>query len=174
MDSAAGPRRDLEASKGPRVREPGDLFTQHLVGSEHILELLGLFGCEYRECRTTSAPNLRVAPGTSKGELLCIQDGVVWDGQTFPHAKVEYKDLPDAHERGRGLLPHLHGDLQKRFPGIYCGDESGLEDLATDDTLELKGYELGKQLRAKAVLGEATTQKNGPKFRKQPLADSTV
>ena len=38
---------------------PADLFTKHLASREKVHQLLGLFGCEYREGRAKSAPLLR-------------------------------------------------------------------------------------------------------------------
>ena len=38
---------------------PADLFTKHLPSREKVHQLLGLFGCEYREGHPESAPLLR-------------------------------------------------------------------------------------------------------------------
>ena len=89
---------------------------------------------------------MRVAPGTSKGELLVLHDSVMWDGYQFPCAEGEL-DLPEAHCRRQGLLPHLHDNLAEIFPRIHCEIDSACSDLATNDSLELKGYELGKATR---------------------------
>ena len=102
-----------------------------------------MFGCEYMDGRPQSAPSLRAAVGTSKGELLAVEDSVQWDGRTFPRAEGEYRDLPDAYSRMQGLLPHLHRDLCKRFPQIHCGENGGLEDAAVSDALEARGTALG-------------------------------
>ena len=61
----------VELRKVKGTENPGDLFTKHLVGEDKIQELLKTFGCEYREGRAKSAPNLRVAPGKSKGFCTC-------------------------------------------------------------------------------------------------------
>ena len=49
---------------------PADLFTKHLTSRDKIHELLGKFGCRYRDGRSVTAPTLRAGAGTSKGEAL--------------------------------------------------------------------------------------------------------
>ena len=95
------PVRDgtFELRKVKGTENPADLFTKYLTGNEKVVELLRMFGCEYMDGRPQSAPSLRAAVGTSKGELLAVEDSVQWDGRTFPRAEGEYRDLPDAYSR---------------------------------------------------------------------------
>ena len=67
----------------------------------------------------------------------------MWDGYRFPRAEGE-SDLPEAHCRRQGLLPHLHDNLAELFPRIHCEIDNNFDDFATSDNLELRGYELGK------------------------------
>ena len=62
-------RKDFEVGKVDGTKNPADLFTKHLTSRERIHNLLELFGCVYRDGRSSKAPQVREALGTSKGEI---------------------------------------------------------------------------------------------------------
>ena len=156
----------FELRKVRGSENPADLLTKHLVGGDRIPELLKLFGCEFRSGRAESAPMLREAAGTSKGELLACQDQadeetveamvdaipadllVEWHGQAFPRAdgdgETGVRDLPEAFPCRAGLLPHQHLDEQQRFPKAYGDFDFGDEDLEGVDVISEHGGRLGQ------------------------------
>ena len=143
----------LELRKVKGTENPGDLFTKHLVGAEKIEQLLQLFGCSFSSGRPENAPAMREAVGTSKGELLTVTDEieqlpeelrVTWQGRCFPRAEG-YDDLPDAHTSRRGLLPHLHADLDSRFPRAEFPADEENEPQEPEDWLEQRGQKIGKR-----------------------------
>ena len=75
---------------------PADLFTKHLPSKDKIHQLTALFGCEYREGRSATAPLLRPNIGQQDGHLpdddgsdplphFVIQEAKVHDGSKLPH-----------------------------------------------------------------------------------------
>ena len=89
---------------------PADLFTKHLPSREKVHQLLGLFGCEYREGRAAAAPLLRPhdVDGRQGGHSAIDMD--------LPTCAVAESDVP--HDVTR--LPHKHSDneISKLFPLI--------------------------------------------------------
>ena len=120
---------------------PADLFTKHLTSRDKIHELLGKFGCRYRDGRSVTAPTLRVGAGTSKGEALMELCGELGP---FPVVSFEGVEVPEAHRCIEGLLPHEHPDLSERFPQAEaCIDQGDL------DPFEHRGLETEGVARAK-------------------------
>jgi hypothetical protein len=130
---------------------PADLFTKHLTSRERVHNLLELFGCVYRSGRAEKAPKMRKDMGTSKGEMLKLtaelgEDVVTWQGRLFraDRAASGEEVLPEAFPTVNGLLPHLHDDLEDRFPRALAGPDAGDEEPEEDQELEKRGEELGK------------------------------
>ena len=89
---------------------PADLFTKHLASREKVHQLLGLFGCEYRQGRAQAAPLLRPMDSDDR------QGGHSIEGDMLPAYSAEIE--PELHDAGR--LPHLHSEAEiaKMFPTI--------------------------------------------------------
>ena len=85
---------------------PADLFTKHLPSSIKIAQLVKLFGCEYREGRSTAAPLLR--PQTSTGG----------EGGQPSSGYLPAFGVREAEAHDIAVLPHMHGlrELARLFP----------------------------------------------------------
>ena len=143
----------FELRKVKGTENPGDLFTKHLTSSARISALLELFGCRHVGGRPANAPALREAVGTSKGELLTLDDEIrqlpndlqaVWQGRLFPRAEG-YEGVPDAHACQTGVLPHMHADIERRFPKASFDCEETGEPQEPIDPLEQHGLHIGIQ-----------------------------
>ena len=93
---------------------------------------------------------MRTGLGTSKGELLSVQaqhtELMDWQGKLFPVGESMGELVtPEAFHSVNGVLPHLHDDLEERFPKALAGQ--GMEDVdpPNDDVLEQRGERIGKQ-----------------------------
>ena len=88
---------------------PADLFTKHLASREKVHQLLGLFGCQYREGRPVAAPLLRPMDDIDQegGHLV----------SSLPSFKLEEFEA-ELHDITR--LPHMHskGEIERMFPTI--------------------------------------------------------
>ena len=95
---------------------PADLFTKHLPSREKIHQLIGLFGCEYRDGRAASAPLLRPLEGDN-GQ----QGGHLAGGDPLPTFAAHTDDVP--HDETR--LPHAYSDddIARLFPTIEAAPE---------------------------------------------------
>ncbi len=145
---------DLRKVRGDA--NPADLFTKHLLSGERITALLRLFGCTYAGGRPETAPALRQASGTQKGELLSIREQgeqtelMDWGGRKFPCSRwspgEDAEDIlvPEAYEHDVGVLPHEHSLCESFFPRAHAAPEKGDEDMATDDSWEARGVHLGR------------------------------
>ena len=78
---------------------PADLFTKHLPSREKIHQLIGFFGCEYRDGRAASAPLLRLLE-EDNGQ----QGGHLTGDDPFPTFAAHTDDIP--HDETR--LPHAY------------------------------------------------------------------
>ena len=141
--------QSIELFKVRGEENPADLFTKHLAGRDRIGSLLELFGCVYRGGRPDAAPKMRTALGTSKGELLSVQaqhtELIDWDGRRFPVGSgVEEVAVPEAFRCEEGVLPHMHRDVEERFPRAIAGEALQDVDPPNDDSLEKYGERLGK------------------------------
>ena len=129
---------------------PADLFTKHLVCRDRIQSLLRLFGCSYRDGRAATAPRVRADAGTSKGELLRLEaagvDLVEHDGRQFPTVECDGERVVEALPSRPDLLPHLHEDMEERFPRARACEALEDDDPVSHDGLEARGVHLGKQL----------------------------
>ncbi len=128
---------------------PADLFTKHLVSQDRIYALLKLFGCSYRDGRAAVAPKIRVEAGTSKGELLRLEAAgaptMEWHGRRFPAVEVEGEQVAEALPQRPDTLPHLHEDLEERFPKAHACEPSVDEDPPEHRGWEARGIRLGKR-----------------------------
>ena len=90
---------------------PADLFTKHLPSREKVHQLLGLFGCEYREGRASAAPLLRPLDVDGRQGAQPTIDSVL---PTFLNSVA--CDVP--HDVAR--LPHKHSakEMDELFPVI--------------------------------------------------------
>lgn len=94
---------------------PADLFTKHLPSREKVHQLLMLFGCEYREGRPSSAPQLRPMGSDNREGGHPIDSHL----PTFSADNLE----AELHDIIR--LPHMHseGEIMKLFPTIHAAPE---------------------------------------------------
>ena len=131
---------------------PADLFTKHLTCQDRINNLLELFGCSHRDGRAEVAPKVRADAGTSKGELLRLEAAGVhlvdWDGHKFPTVEAEGEQVVEALQQRPGVLPHLHEDLEERFPRAKACEATVDEDPVEDGSLEHRGELLGRREHA--------------------------
>ncbi len=155
---------------------PADLLTKHLSSKDKVRELLSMFGCEFRDGRPDAAPALRQGEGTTKGEMLVVEEElsvaqlvaalppqlcVAWHGQVFPRVPGgEDQSLPDAHPCVPGRLPHLHKDCSERFPRAVVETAADDDEPEEDTRLEVLGGRIGAQQQA--VVREAGDM-DGPK-----------
>ena len=153
--------KPIELHKVKGEDNPADLFTKHLVSRERIHGLLELFGCVYRGGRADKAPKMRAGIGTSKGEMLELkaepgEEVMTWEGRLFRVDRTggSEEELPQAFPTVNGLLPHLHDDLEDRFPKATAGPGAGDEEPSEDQELERRGETLGKN---KARFGKTET-----------------
>jgi len=139
---------ELRKVKGEEIA--ADLFTKHLTSRDRISHLLDLFGCRYRDGRAAVAPVLRSGVGTSKGELLKLAEGtrgtMSWQGKVFPKSDYDGADIPEALPAQEGLLPHLHGDWEDRFPRAEACAELEDKDPDSEDGMEARGKTIGIEL----------------------------
>ncbi len=134
------------------AENPADLFTKHLTCQDRINSLLRLFGCSHRDGRAAVAPKIRMDAGTSKGELLKLEAAGVytmdWDGRRFPTVELEGERVVEALPQRPGTLPHLHEDMEERFPKAKACEAMMDTDPVSDDGLEARGEHLGRELRS--------------------------
>ncbi len=127
---------------------PADLFTKHLTCQDRIHGLLELFGCSHRDGRAAVAPKARVDAGTSKGELLRLEAAGVnlmdWDGRQFPTVEFEGEQVVEALPQRPDMLPHMHDDMEERFPRAKACEALVDDDPVMDDGLEARGELLGR------------------------------
>ena len=104
----------ITVKKGHGEVNPADIFTKHLPSKEKVHQLMGLFGCEYREGRAAAAPLLRPHGNDDREGGHRVDDPL----PTFM-ANVE------AEPHDPNLLPHLHSavDIEKLFPTIAAAPE---------------------------------------------------
>ena len=91
---------------------PADLFTKHLASREKVHQLLKLFGCEYREGRASSAPQLRPMGSTDR------EGGHPIDSHLPTFSAEDFE--AELHDVTR--LPHMHSEseIKKMFPTIHA------------------------------------------------------
>ena len=141
--------KSIDLYKVRGEENPADLFTKHLSSHDRTEGLLELFGCEYRGGRPAAAPKMRQGMGTSKGELLSVQarqaeELMDWGGHVFPTGGTTGEArIPEAFRCLSGVLPHLHSDLEQRFPKAEAGEALADCDPAIDDSLEQHGRHIG-------------------------------
>ena len=71
-----------------------------------------------------------------------------WHGRVFPKAEAGRGDpeTPEALSCVEGLLPHLHEDVEDRFPRAVACAELDARDPPEDGYLEEKGIVLGRKI----------------------------
>ena len=99
---------------------PADLFTKHLPSREKLHQLVGLFGCYYREGRPEAAPLLRpqAAKGRQGAHPPIDEDEEMLIAPAF--ALSEEQEVHDVHR-----LPHMHSPAEEMryFPAIKAAAE---------------------------------------------------
>ena len=141
--------KSIDLYKVRGEENPADLFTKHLSRHDRIEKLLELFGCVYRGGRPAAAPKMRQGIGTSKGELLAVQaeqatELVDWGGYRSPSSGITGEaHIPKAFRCVSGVLPHLHSDLEQRFPEAEAGEALHDVDPEMDNNLEKHGLHVG-------------------------------
>ena len=110
---------------------------------------MSLFGCEYQGGRAASAPQIRAGTGTSKGEMLRLEaQGVLtieWDGRRFPAVEHEGEPVAEALPQRPGILPHMHEDMEERFPKAKACEALADDDPIEHGGLEARGVQIGRQ-----------------------------
>ena len=106
----------IQVKKVHEKVNPADIFTKHLPSREKVHQLMGLFGCEYRDGRAESAPLLR--PHDVGG-----REGGHTADEVLPTFVV--KNEPPPHDLN--LLPHLHpiDEINRLFPTIEAAEAQG-------------------------------------------------
>ena len=93
--------------------------------------------------------------GTSKGELLKLEEAGVltidWDGRRFPTVEHEGEQVVEALPQRPGVLPHLHNDMEERFPKAKACDALLDDDPVSHDGLETRGVLIGSRKITKSV-----------------------
>ncbi len=74
-----------------------------------------------------------------------------WDGRRFPTVEHEGEQVVEALPQRPGILPHLHDDLEERFPKAKACDALLDNDPASNDELETKGVLIGSRKLTKGV-----------------------
>ena len=94
-----------------------------------------------------AAPVLRGGVGTSKGACLKLSENstgtMEWQGRMFPRSSDGDKDTPEALPAQDGVLPHLHGDYEDRFPRAEACSALKDDDPADNEDLESRGEAIG-------------------------------
>ena len=159
--------KSLELFKVRGEDNPADLFTKHLSSPDKIHDLLGLFGCAYKDGRPASAPQTRAGIGTSKGELLRMEamgvDMIEWEGRRFPTVVHEGERVVEALERLAGTLPHMHADLAERFPRAMACEAPNDVDPESHEGLEQRGLALGSKKEENYIKSVKDTKIHGRK-----------
>ena len=105
---------------------PADLFTKHLSSRERVELLVKLFGCEYREGRANSAPQLRRKEDEGQENAVqVVGDDVGGDWETtgatagstaYDYDDADYDRLFPMHDPD--VLPHEYprNDFDAYFP----------------------------------------------------------
>ena len=90
---------------------PADLFTKHLPSKDKIHQLTALFGCEYREGRSVTAPLLRPNVGQQDGHLPDVEHG----DDPLPHFVIQ-----EARAHDGSMLPQQYDreEIESMFPII--------------------------------------------------------
>jgi hypothetical protein len=113
---------------------PADLFTKHLPSREKVHQLLGLFGCEYREGRPAAAPLLRPHGDDDRtGGHPVVDD----------HIPAYIADV-EPHDESR--LPHMYseGEIVRMFPTIEAAAER--DNVHDYDDGRRRQHELGTDI----------------------------
>ena len=74
------------------------------------------------------------------------EDMMPWDGGTFPVAFYEGQRVPEAYEHSVDLLPHLHADLEQRFPRAVAAAAAAETVVPEEAALEARGVSIGKRV----------------------------
>jgi len=142
---------------------PADLFTKHLPGEEKVKSLVKLLECEFRGGRAAGAPKLRDAEAAPTQELLEVEAEeyfIEHEGKEFPAVEYEGEFVVEAYLHKHDTLPHLHGDLEKRFPKAVAQVEDPETEDVTPCSFEQRGERLGKEgcvVKADCVVETTTT-----------------
>jgi hypothetical protein len=142
---------------------PADLFTKHLPSREKVHQLLGLFGCEYRDGRAAAAPLLR--PLETGGQ----QGGHLADSDPLPTFAAETADVP--HDESR--LPHMYpvDEIARLFPTIVAAPvQANVDDYnprRDDDDGYLQQRGTGR-LEKRELRDEQRGSVDRKKMQKQP------
>ncbi len=151
--------KSFELRKVKGTENPADLFTKHLTSAATVESLLKLFGCEYRDGRAATAPQLRSSPGTEAGESLLKLDllrasrteeqevtgQVEVEGYMFPTVAWEGEQVVEAYSYPMTLLPHqMDRDMARLFPQAVAAPALGDRDVIGECDLEQRGLRIGK------------------------------
>ena len=151
--------RSFELRRVKGTENPADLFTKYLTSAATVESLLKLFGCEYRDGRAATAPQLRSAPGTEAGESLLKLDllranqaevleatgRIEVAGYMFPTVAWEGQQVVEAYSYPMTVLPHQMGrDMAKLFPQAVAAPALGDRDVGGECELERRGLRVGK------------------------------
>ena len=138
----------IELRKTRGELNPADLFTKHLPGEEKVKSLVKLLECEFRGGRAAGAPKLRDAEAAPTQELLKVEQEeyfIEHDGREFPAVEYEGEFVVEAYLHTHDTLPHLHGDMERRFPKAVAQEEEEEAEDVTPCSFERRGEKLGKE-----------------------------
>ena len=139
--------KTFELRKVKGTENPADLFTKHLTSSGLVENLLGLFGCVYRDGRAGNAPLLREGSGTEAGEaLLNVEEKITTthDGMEFPATQWNGEVIPEAKSYDfLKCLPHQTRDLERIFPRAQAASALEDKDVEGISELEHRGLYIG-------------------------------
>ena len=122
---------------------PAEILTKHLPGREKVHQLMGLFGCEYREGRAKAAPLLR--PHDVDG-----REGGHPDVDPLPTFAMTAEG--EIHDLTR--LPHMHSETEKNlfFPLIEAAPEVGhTEDWVPGGDFEVENEMIRKPVQERSL-----------------------
>ena len=67
-----------------------------------------------------------------------------WDGRQFPTVEFEGERVVEALPQRPDMLPHMHDDMEERFPRAKACEALVDDDPVMDDGLEARGELLGR------------------------------
>ena len=71
---------------------------------------------------------------------------LLWDGNLYPFTVENGVKVPEAYPAIPGRLPHLHEDLEQRFPRARAAGEIDDPDPPSHDGWEARGEALGRAM----------------------------
>ena len=118
----------IELRKVNGLVNPADLFTKHLSSRDRINQLVELFGCEYREGRSSIAPELRKQKTPDQHVAHLCKHSNLHVAQMDPAVGPEdINNISPMHDPM--VLPHMYadGDMEGLFGKAVAAPELDCE-----------------------------------------------